>query len=120
MWAWAGLDRVLVGRAEDSAELAEPGGLAVAPRPEGPAVAEAAGLEAGADGREEEGAAVVGGWVRSPGAVAGLNVATESMAPATRQTARMLASKGSTVPCPNGAVSRRSRFLRRRARSSRW
>ena len=55
------------------------------------------------------------------GPVAGLNVATDSMAPATRQTARMLASSGITVPCPeNGAVSRRSRRRRRRARSSRW
>lgn len=62
----------------------------------------------------------VAGWVgRSAGA--GLNVATESIAPATRHTARMLASSGMTVPGPeNGPVSRRSRFLRRCARSSRW
>jgi hypothetical protein len=65
---------------------------------------------------------VVAGWVgRSAGAVEGLNVATESIAPATRHTARMLASSGMTVPGPeNGPVSRRSRFLRRCARSSRW
>jgi hypothetical protein len=57
----------------------------------------------------------------SAGAVDGLNVATESIAPATRHTARMLASSGMTVPGPeNGPVSRRSRFLRRCARSSRW
>jgi hypothetical protein len=61
------------------------------------------------------------GWLWVSGAVAGLNVATDSMAPATRQTARMLASSGMTVPCPaNGAVSLRSRRRRRRARSSRW
>jgi hypothetical protein len=66
--------------------------------------------------------AVVAGWVGwSAGAVEGLNVATESIAPATRHTARMLASSGMTVPGPeNGPVSRRSRFLRRCARSSRW
>jgi hypothetical protein len=53
--------------------------------------------------------------------VAGLNVATDSMAPATRHTARMLASSGITVPGPrNGPVTRRSRRRRRRARSSRW
>ena len=57
----------------------------------------------------------------SAGAVSGLNVATESIAPATRHTARMLASSGMTVPGPeNGLVSRRSRFRRRCARSSRW
>jgi hypothetical protein len=67
-------------------------------------------------------AAVADGWpLRVAGPVAGLNVATDSMAPATRQTARMLASSGITVPCPaNGAVSFRSRLRRRRARSSRW
>src|SRR6266702_5560846 len=67
------------------------------------------------------GAVAVGRVVWSAGAVAGLNVATDSIAPATRHTARMLASSGMTVPCPaNGLVSRRSRFLRRCARSSRW
>jgi hypothetical protein len=71
-----------------------------------------AGLAALADGR-------VVGW--SAGAVAGLNVATDSIAPATRHTARMLASSGMTVPCPeNGPVRRRSRFRRRCARNSRW
>ena len=55
------------------------------------------------------------------GDVAGLNVATDSIAPATRHTARMLASSGMTVPRPaNGPASRFSRFLRRLARSSRW
>ena len=53
--------------------------------------------------------------------VAGLNVATDSIAPATRHTARMLASSGITVPRPaKGPASRRSRFRRRFARSSRW
>jgi hypothetical protein len=117
MAACVGPDRV------DSAGLAEPEGLGVAVWPEGPALAEAeaAGLEAELTDRVLE-AVAVGGLVREwlPGLVAGLNVATESMAPATRHTARMLASRGSTVPCPNGAVSRRSRFLRRWARNSRW
>ena len=46
-----------------------------------------------------------GWWLGFAGPVAGLNVATDSMAPATRQTARMLASSGITVPCPaNGAA----------------
>ena len=67
-------------------------------------------------------ATAVGRAVRSlPGVVAGLNVATDSIAPATRHTARMLASSGMAVPCPaRGPASRRSRFLRRIARSSRW
>jgi hypothetical protein len=56
--------------------------------------------------------------------VAGLNVATDSIAPATRHTARMLASSGMTLPRAadgaKGPASRRSRFLRRSARSSRW
>jgi hypothetical protein len=110
-----------VACAEESDGLAEPEGLGGAVWPEGPALAEAAGLETGLADRLLE-AATVGGrvWGRVVGPVAGLNVATESMAPATRHTARMLASRGSTVPCPNGAVSRRSRFLRRWARNSRW
>jgi hypothetical protein len=55
------------------------------------------------------------------GVVAGLNVATDSIAPATRHTARMLASSGMTDPRPaKGPASRRSRFRRRFARSSRW
>ena len=62
--------------------------------------------------------------VRSAGGVAGLNVATDSIAPATRHTARMLASSGMTLPRAakgaNGPASRRSRFRRRMARSSRW
>jgi hypothetical protein len=66
-------------------------------------------------------AAVVGRGVRSAGAVAGLNVATDSIAPATRHTARMLASSGMTLPRPaKGPASRRSRSRRRFARSSRW
>ena len=67
------------------------------------------------------------GVVRSAGGVAGLNVATDSIAPATRHTARMLASSGMTLPRAakgangfKGPASRRSRFLRRLARSSRW
>jgi hypothetical protein len=64
-------------------------------------------------------AAVAGGRV-GPGSVAGLNVATESIAPATRQTATMLATSGMIVPCPpKGPVSLRSRPRRRWARSSR-
>ena len=58
------------------------------------------------------------------GGVAGLNVATDSIAPATRHTARMLASSGMTLPRAakgaNGPASRRSRLRRRMARSSRW
>jgi hypothetical protein len=55
------------------------------------------------------------------GAVDGPNVATDSIAPATRHTARMLASSGMIAPCPpNGAVSLRSRVRRRCARCSRW
>lgn len=65
-------------------------------------------------------AAVVGLGVPE-GDVAGLNVATESIAPATRHTAMMLASTGMMVPCPvKGPASRRSRVLRRLARCSRW
>jgi len=66
---------------------------------------------------------VVGLGVRSAGGVAGLNVATDSIAPATRHTARMLASSGMTLPRAakgaNGPASRRSRFRRRMARNSR-
>ena len=73
---------------------------------------------------ETPGIDVTGLGVRSAGGVAGLNVATDSIAPATRHTARMLASSGMTLPCAaNGAkgpASRRSRFRRRWARSSRW
>lgn len=66
-------------------------------------------------------AGVAGGLLWVAGAVAGLNVATDSMAPATRQTARMLASSGITVPCPrSGPASRRSRLRRRLARISLW
>jgi len=65
-------------------------------------------------------AVAVGRGVCSAGVIAGLNVATDSIAPATRHTARMLASSGRAVPRPaNGPASRRSRFRRRFARSSR-
>ena len=89
---------------------------------------EVLGLAAGLDGTElvravtagELEAAWVGAGVRTPGAVAGLNVATDSIAPATRQTARMLASNGMIAPCPaRGPASRRSRLRRRLARCSR-
>jgi hypothetical protein len=89
-------------------------------------VLEGGAVEGGAVDRSEAdrapAAAVAEGlWLGFPFPVAGLNVATDSMAPATRQTARMLASSGITVPCPaNGAVSRRSRRRRRWARCSRW
>jgi hypothetical protein len=64
--------------------------------------------------------APVGRGVWSAGAVAGLNVATDSIAPATRHTARMLTSSGITVPRPaKGPASRRIRSRRRFARSSR-
>ena len=55
--------------------------------------AEVCGLD-----RSEPEAVAAGVWLGAPGAVEGLNVATDSMAPATRQTARMLASSGITVP----------------------
>lgn len=75
------------------------------------------------DGRAE-GVAVADLVGCSVGEVAGLNVATDSIAPATRHTARMLASSGMTLPrAANGAkgpASRRSRFRRRCARISRW
>ena len=107
-------------------EFAEPEGRAV-PLPDGLAaralVADAvvAGTVDGAEAcgldRATE-VAVADGLLRV--AVAGLNVATDSMAPATRQTARMLASSGITAPCPaNGLVSLRSLPRRRWARSSR-
>ncbi len=87
---------------------------------DGRAAAEAEALGRGAVSRALE-AAVVGRSVCSAGDVAGLNVATDSIAPATRHTARMLASSGMTVPCPaKGPASRRSRLRRRFARSSRW
>jgi hypothetical protein len=113
-------------------EFAEPEGRAVPP-PAGTADGPAAGAldgaldRAGACGLDRSWsecwpeAAGADEWFGVPGAVAGLNVATDSMAPATRQTARMLASSGITVLCPaNGLVSFRSLLRRRRARSSRW
>jgi hypothetical protein len=81
-------------------------------------------LAAGEVGGRLEDVAVACLVGRSAGEVAGLNVATDSIAPATRHTARMLASSGMTLPGAakgaNGRASRRSRFLRRCARSSRW
>jgi hypothetical protein len=75
------------------------------------------------DGRAWGAVAVADRDICSAGDVAGLNVATDSIAPATRHTARMLASSGMTVPRatngPKGPASRFSRFLRRFARSSR-
>jgi hypothetical protein len=97
---------------DGAALLGEVPGLATA-------ALDGAGLVRDLTGVELE-AARVGGGVRRLGAVAGLNVATESIAPATRQTARMLASKGMIAPCPaRGPASRRSRLRRRFARSSR-
>jgi hypothetical protein len=81
-------------------------------------------LAAGELGGRTEAVAVAGLEGCSTVEVAGLNVATDNIAPATRHTARMLASSGMTLPrAANGAkgpASRRSRFLRRSARSSRW
>ena len=108
-------------------EFAEPEGRAVSlpdGRPEGLAAgALAAGELDGAEvcglDRSEPEAVAPGDWLLVAGA--GLKVATDSMAPATRQTARMLASRGIRAPCPaNGLVSLRSLLRRRRARSSRW
>jgi hypothetical protein len=119
--------------------LAEPAaaGLVLAePAAVGLVLAEPAAAEVAPDGPVADGraGAVDGGaeWVVEadvpgravcplPGAVAGLNVATDSIAPATRHTARMLASSGMRVPCPaKGPASRRNRFLRLCARISRW
>jgi hypothetical protein len=125
-WLAAGLDR--------AEAFAEPEGRAVPLVPDalGPDALGPDGLAlgalAGADvaglvccGAERPEAAVAEGWPWVAGAVAGPKVATDSMAPATRQTARMLASSGITVPCPaNGRVSVCSRRRRRLARSSRW
>jgi hypothetical protein len=99
--------------------------LALEPLALEPAALEAAGPELAAPVRcgpdRIPEAAVAEGRPGCSCPVAGLNVATDSMAPATRQTARMLASSGITVPGPrSGVVSRRSRCRRRWARSSRW
>jgi hypothetical protein len=116
-WLPEGLDR--------AGEFAEPEGRAV-PLPDGRALdALAAGALDGAEvcglDRSEPEAVAPGEWLLVAGPVAGPNVATDSMAPATRQTARMLASSGIRAPCPaNGLVSFRSLLRRRRARSSRW
>jgi len=76
--------------------------------------------KAEAEAEPETVAVAVGRGVCAPGPVAGLIVATESIAPATRQTARMLASSGMTDPrAANGAVRRRILVRRRLARSSR-
>ena len=105
-------------------EVLVPEALALAPKvlvPEAVAVAARdVVLDRGGAGRAAE-ADVAGRGACSPGAVAGLNVATDSIAPATRHTARMLASSGMTVGRPaKGPASRRSRFRRRFARCSRW
>ncbi len=112
---------------ERGGEFAAPEGRAVPLVPDGLvpealARAEFSGLDRGwAEDRRLAVAVADEWWPGVVGAVAGLNVATDSMAPATRQTARMLASRGITVPCPaNGRVSFRSRPRRRLARSSRW
>jgi hypothetical protein len=135
----------LAGAVDRAEAFARPEGRAVPPLPDGLAAELAPAEPWAVEGRAVEGRAVEGRAVegrtldvseadRAPAAavaegprvgfpfpVAGLNVATDSMAPATRQTARMLASSGITVPCPaNGAVSRRSRRRRRWARCSRW
>ena len=110
--------------------LAEPvaAGLVLAE----PVAAEVAADGPAADGRAEVADCVGAEWAVEadvpgravcplPGAVAGLNVATDSIAPATRHTARMLASSGMRVPCPaKGPASCRNRFLRLCARISRW
>jgi hypothetical protein len=105
--------------ARDADELAEAVPAEAVPAEAVPAedgLAESAVPEcavAGAEVGEEVGEEV--------GRSAGLNVATDSIAPATRHTARMLASSGMTVARPeNGPASRRSRFRRRCARISRW
>jgi hypothetical protein len=109
---------------ERAEEFAEPEGRAPAPdalAPDALAGAEVAALDRGEAECGLEAAEAEGWLFRVAGAVAGLNVATDSMAPATRQTARMLASSGMIVPRPaKGAVSLRSRRRRLRARSSRW
>jgi hypothetical protein len=79
--------------------------------------ADAGGRVVDAVGRVAD--AVGRGVVRTPGA--GLNVATDSIAPATRQMARMLASSGMIVPfLASGPASRLRARRRRWARSSRW
>jgi hypothetical protein len=109
----AGFVRPVVGRAEAEG-LVEWLARCVA-------LAEERGVLAG--GRPDD-VAVVGLGVCSTVEIAGLNVATDSIAPATRHTASMLASSGMKLPRAakgaNGPASRRSRFLRRCARSSRW
>jgi len=121
-----------VGRAwpgdglERGGEFAAPEGRAVPPVADALvsgalARAEFSGLDRGCADRGLEEAVADAWWPGISGAVAGLNVATDSMAPATRQTARMLASRGITVPCrATGRTSLRSRLRRRLARTSRW
>ena len=97
-----------------------PEGGAVLPRLDGRTVGVLAEAEFSGLDRAGPEVAVADEWLGGAGVVAGLNVATDSMAPATRQTARMLASSGITVPCPpNGLVSFRSRSRRRLTRCSR-
>jgi hypothetical protein len=106
-----------LGRAGEAEERARREGLAVL---DGGALAAALEL-----GRGEAGlvltAVAAGRGPRTAGALAGLNVATDSIAPATRHRARMLTSSGTAVPfLASGPASRRSRSRRRCARSSRW
>jgi hypothetical protein len=97
-WLAVGLDRAEAfaepeGRAVPlSLDVLGPDGLAL----DALAGADVAGLVC--CGAERPEAAVAEGWLWVAGAVAGPKVATDSMAPATRQTARMLASSGITVP----------------------
>jgi hypothetical protein len=128
LWLARGLERAGEFAEPDGWAVPWPDGLALAPDalvpdalvPDPLAGAELSGLDRCAADRRLE-AAVAEWWLWVAGVVAGLNVATDSMAPATRQTARMLASSGMTVPCPaKGPASLRSWRRRRWARSSRW
>jgi hypothetical protein len=97
-WPPEGLERAEEFAEPEGRAVSLPGGLpeelaAGAPAADALARAEVCGLD-----RRELEAVAVGARLGVPGAVAGLNVATDSMAPATRQTARMLASSGITVP----------------------
>jgi hypothetical protein len=129
-------------RAPDPAgEFADPDGLGVVALPVGLALTELVPAELApaepvpaepvpaepvlatelADGGRDVAAALVVAVGPLAGDEDGPNVATDSIAPATRHTASTLAIRGITVPRPpNGAVSRFSRSRRRRARCSRW
>jgi hypothetical protein len=100
-------------------------GPTVPPAADRLAAAEAEGLPVPLDlGRCEAESApeavAVEWWPWRAGSVAGLNVATESIAPATRQTARMLASSGMMVPGrAKGEANRRHPLRGRPARRAR-